>query len=95
MPDLVSFYRWHIPDPVLFERTLRVTIQQIGPAMIPTGGDELRAAIDASGVVAGNGWTRAGRRTRRMARPVRAHRRLLRHRLRHVPGGATRATRRR
>ena len=55
-----SFFRWHLPDPVVFERNLRVTIQQIGAAMIPPGGHELRAAIDASGVVAGNGWTRLG-----------------------------------
>lgn len=25
-----SFYRWHIMDPILFEKDLRVTIQQIG-----------------------------------------------------------------
>lgn len=25
-----SFYRWHIMDPILFERDLRVTVQQIG-----------------------------------------------------------------
>ena len=25
-----SFYRWHIPDPVLFDEDIRVTIQQIG-----------------------------------------------------------------
>lgn len=25
-----GFYRWHIPDPILFETDLRVTIQQIG-----------------------------------------------------------------
>lgn len=25
-----SFYRWHIPDPILFEKDIRVTIQQIG-----------------------------------------------------------------
>ena len=41
MPDLVSFYRWHLPDPVVFERTLRVTIQQLGAVMVPHGGDEL------------------------------------------------------
>jgi hypothetical protein len=29
-PDFVGFYRWHVPDPVMFERDLRVTIQQIG-----------------------------------------------------------------
>lgn len=25
-----SFYRWHIPDPILFEQELKVTVQQIG-----------------------------------------------------------------
>ena len=29
-PPQRSFYRWHIPDPVLFEQDLKVTIQQIG-----------------------------------------------------------------
>lgn len=32
IPAFVSFYRWHIPDPIVFERDLRVTIQQIGAA---------------------------------------------------------------
>lgn len=27
-----SFYRWHLPDPVCFEKDLRVTVQQIGLA---------------------------------------------------------------
>lgn len=31
----VSMYRWHVPDPVVCERSLRVTIQQIGHS--PTG----------------------------------------------------------
>lgn len=30
MPDLVGFYRWHVPDPIVFTQELRVTIQQIG-----------------------------------------------------------------
>ena len=94
MPDLVSFYRWHLPDPVVFERTLRVTIQQIGAAMIPPGGPDLRAAMTQR-CRRRQRLDAAGRRTRRMARPVRTCRRLLRHRLRHVPGGATRATCRR
>ncbi len=25
-----SFYRWHIPDPILFEKSIKVTIQQLG-----------------------------------------------------------------
>jgi len=29
-PDYLSFYRWHIPDPIMFSRDLRVTLQQIG-----------------------------------------------------------------
>jgi hypothetical protein len=29
-PDFVGFYRWHVPDPIMFARDLRVTIQQIG-----------------------------------------------------------------
>jgi hypothetical protein len=30
MPDFVGFYRWHLPDPIVFHDTLTVTIQQIG-----------------------------------------------------------------
>lgn len=30
VPPMRSFYRWHVPDPVLFEEDLRVEIQQIG-----------------------------------------------------------------
>lgn len=29
-PDFLSFYRWHIPDPIMFSKDLRVTLQQIG-----------------------------------------------------------------
>ena len=29
-PPLHALYRWHIPDPIYFEKSLRVTIQQIG-----------------------------------------------------------------
>ena len=31
--DLISFYRWHVLDPVCFHKDLRVTIQQIGYRM--------------------------------------------------------------
>jgi hypothetical protein len=62
LPDLVSFYRWHLPDPVVFERRLRVTIQQIGAVVVPAGRDDLRAEIDASGTVAGAGWREVDRR---------------------------------
>jgi hypothetical protein len=33
-PEFVSFYRWHVPDPVVFRDRLRVTIQQIGAMVI-------------------------------------------------------------
>ncbi|HNM79089.1 MAG TPA: DUF2961 domain-containing protein [Tepidiformaceae bacterium] len=33
--DLASFYRWHGPDPVPFERDIKVTIQQMGTAAFP------------------------------------------------------------
>ena len=29
-PPMRGFYRWHIPDPIRFEKDLRVTLQQIG-----------------------------------------------------------------
>ena len=29
-PPMRGFYRWHVADPVLFERDLRVELQQIG-----------------------------------------------------------------
>ncbi len=48
-PDLVSFYRWHLPDPIVFERSLRVTIQQIGAILLPAGenqADDLRTVRD-------------------------------------------------
>ena len=61
-PDLVSFYRWHLPDPIVFERSLRVTIQQIGAVMVSPGQDALRDEVESAGVVAGTGWTHVGGR---------------------------------
>jgi len=29
-PQFVGFYRWHVPDPIVFSSDLRITIQQIG-----------------------------------------------------------------
>lgn len=39
---LVSFYRWHILDPIWFHRNLRVTVQQMGGA----GVEEIRARVE-------------------------------------------------
>ena len=30
VPPMRSFYRWHVPDPILFRQSLRVELQQIG-----------------------------------------------------------------
>jgi len=57
-PDFVGFYRWHVPDPIVFERELRVTIQQIGFAGFASD-DEL-ARYEANHPVAGAGWDRRG-----------------------------------
>lgn len=53
LPDFVGFYRWHVPDPVMFENDLRVTIQQIGAAFLGAKDIENFAATHP---VAGRGW---------------------------------------
>ena len=56
MPEFVSFYRWHDPDPICFERELRVTLQQIGAVAIPRGQSALRERIEREGRAAGGGF---------------------------------------
>jgi hypothetical protein len=58
-PDFVGFYRWHLPDPIMFSTDLRVTIQQIGAATFLTGQEDEFEAFAASHPVAGRGWWRA------------------------------------
>jgi hypothetical protein len=53
MPDFVGFYRWHVPDPVMFVRDLKVTIQQIGAAYLS---DDNFDAFAATHPAAGRGW---------------------------------------
>ena len=49
-PDFVGFFRWHVPDPVVFRTDLRVTIQQIGYCVFRDGVDDDRlAAATAAG----------------------------------------------
>lgn len=55
-PDWVSFYRWHVPDPIVFTTDLRVTIQQIGYALFPEGQEEAFAAYKQSHPAAGERW---------------------------------------
>jgi hypothetical protein len=57
-PDFVGFYRWHGPDPIMFSRDLRVTIQQIGAKFFAAGQDAELAAYERTNPVAGEGWHR-------------------------------------
>jgi hypothetical protein len=57
-PDFVGFYRWHLPDPIMFQRDLRVTIQQIGAKFFAAGQEDELAAYERTNPVAGAGWVR-------------------------------------
>jgi hypothetical protein len=57
-PELVGFYRWHVPDPVMFERSLRVTIQQIGAMFFAAGQEDELARYEQTNPAAGDGWHR-------------------------------------
>ena len=57
-PDFVGFYRWHVPDPVMFERELRVTIQQIGAMFFAAGEEVALEEYERTHPVAGEGWVR-------------------------------------
>jgi hypothetical protein len=48
-PDMVGFYRWHVLDPIYFQRDLRVTIQQIGMNMFFAGQEDELAAAQPAG----------------------------------------------
>lgn len=56
-PDFVGFYRWHVPDPIMFARELRMTIQQIGYEVFRAGDEDRMAARQP----AGEGWHRPSR----------------------------------
>ncbi len=57
MPDFVGFYRWHVPDPIVFARELRVTLQQIGYVFFGEGQEDAFARYAETNPVAGRGWT--------------------------------------
>jgi hypothetical protein len=54
-PDFVSFYRWHLPDPIIFQKKLKVTIQQIGFDSIAAGEEHKADELKKSGKIAGRG----------------------------------------
>lgn len=58
-PEFVGFYRWHLADPVMFERELTVTLQQIGYAHFGAGQEAEFERYAASHPAAGGGWERA------------------------------------
>jgi hypothetical protein len=60
MPEFVSFYRWHEPDPIVFARELRVTLQQIGAVAVSKGQGALRERLERERRVAGGGWMQLG-----------------------------------
>lgn len=55
-PDFVGFYRWHVPDPIVFAGDLRVTIQQIGYALFGTGQEDAFERFRETHPAAGEGW---------------------------------------
>lgn len=55
-PDFVSFYRWHLPDPIVFRQEIKVAIQQIGAAMVPKGQEEKMKELEKNHPLAGRGW---------------------------------------
>ncbi len=53
--SLVSFYRWHLADPVVFARSVKVTLQQIGGALFTHGDEAELERFKAEATVAGHG----------------------------------------
>ncbi len=58
IPDFVAFYRWHVPDPIVFTSALRATIQQIGMQLFLAGQEAAQDAYLATNPPAGTGWMR-------------------------------------
>ena len=52
----VSFYRWHVLDPVMFSDELRVTIQQIGSDIVAPGDDAMRERLQLTRRLTPAGW---------------------------------------
>jgi hypothetical protein len=59
-PDLVSLYRWHLLDPIMFEETLTVTVQQIGFAAFASADRDARETYEKTHPSVGHGWFEAG-----------------------------------
>jgi hypothetical protein len=57
-PVFVGFYRWHLADPIMFSKSLKVTLQQIGSVFFRPGQEEQMAAYEKTNPVAGLGYLR-------------------------------------
>ncbi len=55
-PDFVGFYRWHLPDPIVFHDELTVTVQQMGSVGIMKGEEHLLEEYGKKYQTAGEGW---------------------------------------
>ena len=80
--EFVGFYRWHLLDPVMFGRELRVTIQQIGGAYFGDGQENEYEHFVQTHRPAGGDFSLLFRRALRGRRQLRTSGRLLRHRVR-------------
>ncbi len=58
IPDFVGFYRWHVPDPIVFREEMTVAIQQIGFTAFTIGQEEQLAEYEKTNPPAGRGWAR-------------------------------------
>ena len=58
VPDFVGFYRWHLPDPIIFHESFSATIQQIGFLAVAHGQESQIEALTRKYTLAGNGWAR-------------------------------------
>lgn len=62
IPDFLAFYRWHVPDPIVFRERLRVTIQQIGMTLFLEGQEAAMDQYLETNPPAGRGWASKPRR---------------------------------
>ncbi len=56
MPRFVGLYRWHLPDPIVYRRELRVTVQQLGYSVFRDGMEEELERAGRDNPPAGRGW---------------------------------------
>jgi hypothetical protein len=54
--SLVSYYRWHLSDPIVFHESMKVTLQQIGSAFFQPGEEAALALFRDGLTTAGDGW---------------------------------------